>query len=137
MQNAHTEWIKDGEKTVAVILRADFAPTATTFITPPDSPQQIGLIVYPADSRIQAHEHLPIERHLVGTSEVILVRSGHAFVDIYSSERKLITSREMFPGDLVMFHGCGHGFRICENTVLMEIKQGPYFGIDEKECFHP
>lgn len=136
MQN-HTEWIKDGDKTVAVILRASFVPNATTFITPPDSPQQIGLIVYPAESTIQAHVHLPIERHLVGTSEVILVRSGHAFVDIYSSERALIASREMWTGDVVMFHGCGHGFRITENTVLMEIKQGPYFGIDEKECFCP
>jgi hypothetical protein len=31
--------------------------------------------------------------------------------------------------------GGGHGFRIKEDTVLLEIKQGPYLGVDDKELF--
>jgi hypothetical protein len=31
--------------------------------------------------------------------------------------------------------GGGHGFRMLENTVLLEVKQGPYTGIDEKRLF--
>jgi len=29
--------------------------------------------------------------------------------------------------------GGGHGFRMQEDTVLLEIKQGPYLGLGEKE----
>jgi hypothetical protein len=31
--------------------------------------------------------------------------------------------------------GGGHGFHMLEDTVLLEVKQGPYTGIDEKEHF--
>jgi hypothetical protein len=31
--------------------------------------------------------------------------------------------------------GGGHGFRMLEDTVLLEIKQGPYSGIQEKVRF--
>jgi len=31
--------------------------------------------------------------------------------------------------------GGGHGFQIKEDTVLLEIKQGPYLGADDKELF--
>ena len=31
--------------------------------------------------------------------------------------------------------GGGHGFRIVEDTVFLEIKQGPYQGQEEKERF--
>jgi hypothetical protein len=29
----------------------------------------------------------------------------------------------------------GHGFRMLEDTVILEVKQGPYTGEDEKERF--
>jgi len=29
----------------------------------------------------------------------------------------------------------GHGFRMLENTVFLEVKQGPYTGLEEKERF--
>ena len=31
--------------------------------------------------------------------------------------------------------GGGHGFCMLEDTVLLEIKQGPYTGLEEKEHF--
>jgi hypothetical protein len=31
--------------------------------------------------------------------------------------------------------GGGHGFRMTEDTVLLEVKQGPYPGVQEKERF--
>jgi hypothetical protein len=35
----------------------------------------------------------------------------------------------------VIFVDGGHGFRILEDTVLLEVKQGPYTGLEEKEFF--
>jgi hypothetical protein len=29
----------------------------------------------------------------------------------------------------------GHGYRMLEETVLLEVKQGPYTGVEERELF--
>ena len=41
----------------------------------------------------------------------------------------------MKTGDVMVMVSGGHGFRMIENTVFLEIKQGPYIGIDEKKRF--
>jgi hypothetical protein len=38
-------------------------------------------------------------------------------------------------GDIAIAVGGGHGFRMLEDTVLLEVKQGPYPGQTEKERF--
>jgi hypothetical protein len=135
MDENAVEWIYDGGKAVALLIRAEYRPEKSTFPTPSDLPQQLGFIVYRAGERIRAHVHVPIERRLVGTAEIILVRSGRAFVDLYNAKRELLATREMKKDDLLYVFDCGHGFRMCEDTVLLEIKQGPYTGLAEKECF--
>jgi hypothetical protein len=37
--------------------------------------------------------------------------------------------------DLKLMVGGGHGFRMLEDTVLLEFKQGPQTGLDEKGRF--
>jgi len=43
--------------------------------------------------------------------------------------------RELNVGDVILMFGGGHGFRMPEDTVLLEIKQGSYTGEDEKKRF--
>ena len=120
---------------LAYIIRGKLNPTQTTFLTPPEFKQQVGFIVYPAGGEIQRHVHRPLERHLVGTSEVLIVRRGRCEIDIYNDERELVATRELGRGDIMLMVGGGHGFRMLEDTVFLEVKQGPYTGIDEKEHF--
>jgi hypothetical protein len=80
---------------------------------------------------------LPIVRSVVGTAELLLVRSGRCIVDIYDDGRALVTSRQLETGDLVILMTGGHGFRMLEDTVLLEVKQGPYGGQAEKSRFDP
>ncbi|MBN1890310.1 MAG: hypothetical protein JW850_20115 [Thermoflexales bacterium] len=123
------------DQLLAYIIRADFLPAKTTFVTPPEFKQQVGFVVYPKDGEIVRHVHLPLERHLVGTSEVLVIRRGRCEIDIYNDERELVASRELGPGDVMLMVSGGHGFRMLEDTVFLEIKQGPYTGVDEKERF--
>jgi mannose-6-phosphate isomerase-like protein (cupin superfamily) len=117
------------------IVRAGLNPEQTTFLTPPEFKQQVGYIVYPAGGEIARHFHRPLERHLVGTSEVLVVKKGRCLIDVYNDDRELVATRELYPGDLMLMVGGGHGFRMLEDTVFLEIKQGPYTGVDEKERF--
>ena len=71
----------------------------------------------------------------MGTSEVLIVREGRCKLDVYDVDQALVATRELLPGDIMIMVGGGHGFRIREDTVLMEIKQGPYPGVAEKERF--
>lgn len=123
------------EQCLAYIIRASFLPERTTFLTPPEYKQQVGYVVYPAGGEIQRHLHRPLERHLVGTSEVLVVRQGCCEVDLYNDDRQLVATRELREGDIMLMVGGGHGFRMIDDTVLLEVKQGPYTGIDEKERF--
>jgi hypothetical protein len=124
----------DGQ-TLCYVIRQATRPEKTTFITPPDAKQQVGFIVYPRDSVIPRHAHKPLERHIVGMAEVLVVRSGHCQIEVYDDAKKLVATRDLYQNDVVLMVGGGHGFQILEDTVLLEIKQGPYLGADDKELF--
>jgi uncharacterized protein with PhoU and TrkA domain len=131
----HVEHIVASGQSLAYVIRAEIDPKKTTFLTPPELKQQVGFVVYPAGGEVKRHVHRALERHLVGTSEVIIVRKGLCEIDIYDDRRNLVATRELRPGDIMLMTGGGHGFRMREDTVLLEVKQGPYTGIDEKEHF--
>jgi uncharacterized protein with PhoU and TrkA domain len=122
-------------KPLAYIIRAEMAPDKTTFLTPPEFNFQVGFVVYPQDGEIVRHVHRPLERHIVGTSEVLIVRKGRCEIDIYNDDYRLVATRELRTGDVMLMVGGGHGFRMLEETILLEVKQGPYTGLEEKERF--
>jgi mannose-6-phosphate isomerase-like protein (cupin superfamily) len=68
-------------------------------------------------------------------AEVLVVRSGQCQIEVYDQEKNLVTTRDLYKNDVVLMVGGGHGFQIREDTVLLEIKQGPYLGADDKELF--
>src|SRR5262245_30793430 len=120
---------------LAYVIRGDYLPNKTTFLTPSEYKQQVGYVVYPTGGEIQRHVHRPLERHLIGTSEVLIIRQGRCKIDIYNNQRELVATRELWQGDIMLMVDGGHGFRMLEDTVFLEVKQGPYTGIDEKERF--
>jgi quercetin dioxygenase-like cupin family protein len=128
----HVMW---HDQHIATIIRASFMPTETTFVTPDHYYQQTGFVVYPKGGIIPRHSHLPIQRHLVGTSEALLVRSGRVEADLYALDRSLLGTWNLCAGDIIILVAGGHGIRCLEDTVLLEIKQGPYTGLVEKERF--
>jgi uncharacterized protein with PhoU and TrkA domain len=129
------ERIVHNEQVLCILISASLLPDQTTFITPPEYKQQVGFVVYPAGGEIARHTHRALERHLTGTSEVLVVKEGHCYIDIYNDAHELVATRELRTGDVMLMVGGGHGFRMLEDTVFLEIKQGPYTGLDEKERF--
>jgi hypothetical protein len=130
-----TERILWDGKPLCYVIRASIKPEETTFLTPPEFKQQVGFVVYPSGGAIVPHLHLPLERHLVGTSEVLIIKRGRCLLDVYNDNKELVATRELREGDLMLMVGGGHGFRMLEETVFLEVKQGPYLNVDEKERF--
>ena len=135
MQSLVPEIICWNGKPLVYIIRPDPLPDRTTFITPPEFKQQVGFVVYPAGGEIARHIHLALERHLVGTCEVLVLLKGHCLIDVYTDGKELVATRELISGDVILMVAGGHGFRVQEDTVFLEIKQGPYLETEEKERF--
>jgi len=124
-----------GETPLAYVIRADLRPGRTTFPTPADVNLQVGFVVYAAGGEVPRHTHRPLPRAIVGTSEFLIVKQGRCLLDLFNDARELIATRELATGDCVLLVGGGHGVRMLEDTILIEVKQGPYTGLEEKERF--
>ena len=122
---------------LAYLARGGSTPGETRFLTPAECNVQVGHVVYPAGGEVLRHVHLPVVRHLVGTTEVLIVQRGRCEVDVYGPdpERRLVTTRQLCEGDILITLAGGHGFRMLEDTVLLEVKQGPYVAGGDKERF--
>jgi hypothetical protein len=118
---------------LAYIIHERMAPEKTVFPTPPNLELQVGFVVHPAGGVIAPHRHARITRTINRTCEVLIVKKGRCEVDIYNDDQQLVVTRELQIGDLIILVNGGHGFRIQEDAVLLEIKQGPYLGLSEKE----
>lgn len=127
--------ILTGEQLLAIVISRQFEPKETQFITSPQDLQQVGFIKYPQGGTVPSHYHTALERHIVGTPETLLVRSGKVEASLYDNEQVLVTRRILEAGDIVVLISGGHGFKMLEDTVLLEVKQGPYTGLTEKVRF--
>jgi hypothetical protein len=131
----NVEPIAKGDRVYAYVMRESGHEPKTTFLTPDEAIQQVGFVVHPAGAEVKRHYHLPLERSIVGTPEVLVVRSGRCEMDVYDDDQELVGTHELKTGDVMVMVGGGHGFRMLEDTVLLEVKQGPYYGPDEKAYF--
>lgn len=120
---------------LAQVMRASHLPSETDFVTPPEANFQVGHVIKPFGTDVPRHRHHSIVRQVVGTSEVLVVQKGRAELDLYSGTGELVATTEVSVGDVIVLHDGGHGLRVKDDLVLLEIKQGPYAGRDEKELF--
>lgn len=54
---------------------------------------------------------------------------------LYDDEQRSVAKRILEAGDVLVLVSGGHGFRMLGETILLEIKQGPYTGLVEKRRF--
>lgn len=128
--------INDGEL-YAFIIRKDYHAEGIQFFSPDEFPQQIGYMNRPKGYQIQPHVHNPVQRTIVHTQEVLLIRSGKVRVDFYNQGKDYLRSTFLFEGDVILLAGGGHGFEIIEDAEIIEVKQGPYVGERDKIRFDP
>lgn len=130
--------IRHEQEMLAIIIPAGYRSEGIQFFTPGSFSQQLGYMRHPAGHEILPHDHNPVPRTVEWTQEVILVRSGKVRLDIYApGSRAYLESRVLLPGDVVLLAHGGHGFTMLEPSEMIEVKQGPYAGEQDKERFAP
>jgi hypothetical protein len=129
--------VKDGDKTLALILSSCHSSDGIEFFTPDDFSQQLAYMNRPKGYVISPHVHNPVPRQVQFTKEVLLIKSGRVRVDFYSDSREYIESRVLKTGDVILLAFGGHGFEMLEASEIIEVKQGPYAGDADKTRFEP
>lgn len=129
------EEIKKDGKTLAVIIRASYSHEGIQFFTPQDFSQQLGYMNRPKGYSIPPHRHNLVERKVVLTQEVLYIKTGKVRVDFYTEEQAYIESRILEKGDVILLASGGHGFEMLESSEMIEVKQGPYCGEEDKVRF--
>lgn len=130
------EKIEHQGRIIAMILRRDFNPGKSVFFSPADFSQQFGFLVHPREHSIPAHFHKKVQREILLTQEVLLIKKGEVQVNLYSESREFLTSRRLLAGDIIFLCAGGHGFTMLQDSEIVEVKQGPYSGRDsDKENF--
>jgi len=129
------ESIKYANEDIAIIIKKGYKPESLEFLTPENYNQQLGIMKCIKDKIIQSHIHKPIKREVIGTSEAIFVCSGKVEVNLFNNNKEKVATRVLTEGDIIFLINGGHGFKMLEDSVLLEVKQGPYLGEDDKERF--
>lgn len=138
MDNNSVFWCTDNQNNnLALIVKANHQVRGIEFLTPNSFGQQLAIMSHPAGHLIDAHTHLPVNRDLVGTQEVIVLRKGSIRIDLYTESHEYVRSVILESGDIALLCGGGHGFEILEDSEFYEVKQGPYTPEKDKVRFEP
>ena len=131
------EYIKSDELLLAIIIYPEFTrnENCIEFFTESECSQQLGYMNRPKGYKIEPHLHRPVQRTIDYTQEVLYIKNGIVKVNFYKNNKEYIDCRTLRKGTVILLTYGGHGFEIIENAEIIEIKQGPYAGEQDKERF--
>lgn len=127
--------IRHNDDTMAIIVSHTFNRPGISFFTPSTFSQQLAYMQHPAGKVIAPHMHNPVRREVQYTLEVLVIKRGKLRVDFYSEAQSYIESRILVGGDVILLAKGGHGFEVLEDLEMIEIKQGPFAGEQDKTRF--
>ena len=129
------ETLKNGDQLLAVIVSRKFTEPGIHFFTPNDLSQQLAYMRHPTGKVIEPHVHNAVSRNVQYTQEVLFIKRGRLRVDFYDDAQTYLESRVLEAGDVILLATGGHGFEVLEEVEMVEVKQGPYAGDQDKTRF--
>ena len=119
----------------AIIVRKDFSSDSIEFFTKHDDTLQLGYMNRKKGYKIEPHEHKKVERIVDQTNEVLFIKSGSVKIKFFNENYQYCRFSILYEGDTVLLMNYGHSFEMLEDTEILEVKQGPYLGDDDKVRF--
>ena len=127
--------IEHDGRVLEYIIKSSYSQEGIKFFTPDTYSQQLAYMNRPQGYIIQPHLHNPVIRKVEYTQEVLFVRSGKLKVDFYDDNKSYLENVVLDAGDVILLAHGGHGFEMLEPTEIIEVKQGPFAGDDDKTRF--
>jgi hypothetical protein len=114
------------DQLIALIIYHEDVQLKAEFYTPDAQILQIGKHFRKKGENIKPHKHLiaKIIKH-ESPQEVLYIEDGKMKVNFYTEDGKLVDSKIVGKGDMVLLSKGGHGFEFIEDTRMIEVKEGP------------
>jgi hypothetical protein len=106
--------ITHNSKLLAIIISHKFHKSGIHFFTPDDLSQQLAYMNHAEGKIIEPHVHNPVPRQVHYTH---------------------LKSHILEAGDVILLATGGHGFEVLQEVEMIEVKQGPYAGDNDKTRF--
>ena len=119
---------------IALVIKEEHSEKGIDFLTKDEDYMQVAYMGHPVGHNILPHYHNRIPREVDYTCETLVMRKGIMQVDLYENQ-KIIHSFLLKKGDVLTLFGGGHGFKMIEDVEMIEIKQGPFMGPNDKTRF--
>jgi len=136
LANSPLQQVWDNAQLLAIIVRKNFRCDGIEFLTPDSFSQQLGYMNRKRGYIIEPHVHNLVRREVSMTQEVLFIRSGSVRVDFFNDRQDYLESSTLFAGDVILLASGGHGFTMLEDSEIIEVKQGPYSGDEDKTRFN-
>lgn len=121
--------------TIAIVLSGYSLKPGVEFVSDPEDSLQLARMVRSVKSEVPNHFHNAVERTIIGTGEVLFIERGVVNISIYDDAQQLLEELILVSGEAIVLLRGGHGLKMLEDTILYEVKQGPYLGKDDKTFF--
>ena len=93
------------------------------------------MLVHPKGRVVKRHRHKLVKREIFRTQEVLVLLEGKIRVELFDNDGAKLKTVILKPGDSILLVQGGHKVTILEDAKIIEVKQGPYAGFDDKEFF--
>lgn len=120
----NVENIKKGGKILAIILYSTTTNKNVEFVTPKDFGLQLGLHKRKKNDHVKAHSHVPFNNINIPSQEIFFVEKGRLLITLFDGKEKF-KDVTISNGQVILIN-CGHSIKFLEDTVMVEVKQGPY-----------
>lgn len=107
----------------------------TEFFTDAEFYLQVGQLIFKNGYEVKKHRHTASVREIPITAEVLLIQSGELEYKVWDYDEPAILLEQGVGniGDILIFGRVAHSFKSQSLSKILEIKQGPYLGEQDKE----
>jgi hypothetical protein len=126
------EFYGDELMPTAIVIRANEKVEGIKFYSPESYSQQLGLMTRPEGYVVPAHVHNLVERTIRHTQEVLLIRKGSCSVTLFDDKNVQSSLITLMTGDVILLAHGGHEIVMNTECEILEVKQGPYAGPNDK-----
>ncbi|MDA8085692.1 MAG: hypothetical protein M0Z75_03245 [Nitrospiraceae bacterium] len=122
---------------LAVLVRGSEIKKGLGFYTEEADFLQVGVWAgYERGKVLRAHNHNQAERTAGRTQEALFVMRGSLRASIYSEDDRFVAALDVNAGDILVLFAGGHGYEITgEDTFVLEVKNGPFPGVEKDKRF--
>lgn len=123
--------IKADGKKMALKFSADNVPEGLSFLCENEDFIQVGTWRYKKGKRLLNHTHNFVNREANRTQEYVYVVKGSLKAFVCDEHEQLLEEVILNPNEGLVFFAGGHGYEILQDeTVVIEVKNGPYLGAE-------